>query len=175
MKRLFVLLLAIVAACGAQLRPDGGKGLLPVGSRVPDLSEKDQNGVEVRLREEVPTLVYFYPRAGTPGCTKEACAFRDAWERYRAAGLRVVGVSTDGVEDQAEFAKQHEIPFSFVSDPDHVWSGAFGVGSFVGFDARVSFLIDAQGKVVRVYNDVDPGVHAKEVLDQAVHDGLVGG
>lgn len=168
------LLLMVLAACGsAQLRPDGGKGLLPVGSTVPDLTDKDHAGHEVKLREPVPTLVYFYPRAGTPGCTKEACAFRDAWTRYEQAGLRVVGVSGDDEEDQVEFAKAHDIPFSFVSDEDHVWSSAFGVGSFIGMDSRVSFLADAQGRIVHVYNDVDPGVHAKQVLDDAKSAGLL--
>jgi peroxiredoxin Q/BCP len=175
-KRLIVLLalsLTLFSACGVQVRPDGGKGLLPVGSQMPKLTQKDQLGHEVKLREPVPTLVYFYPRAGTPGCTKEACAFRDAWTSYETAGLRVVGVSSDDVEDQAAFAKEHSIPFSFISDPDHAWSHAFGVGDFMGFDSRVSFLVDAKGTVVQVYKDVDPGVHAKAVLDDAKRAGVL--
>ncbi|MET0284640.1 MAG: peroxiredoxin [Polyangiales bacterium] len=175
MERLaWVLALVLLAACGgAQVRPDGGKGLLPEGSQVPDLSQNDQEGRAVKLREDVPTLVYFYPRAGTPGCTKEACAFRDAWQRYESAGLRVIGVSSDDEEDQAKFAKEHQLPFSLIADPEHVWSSAFGVGSFIGMDSRVSFLVDAQGNIKHVYHDVDPGVHAQEVLDDAKQRGLL--
>ncbi len=175
MKRFVAVLVFALAACGAQVRPDGGKGLLPEGSSVPDLRETDQAGREVKLREPVPTLVYFYPRAGTPGCTREACAFRDAWARYEAAGLRVIGVSSDDKEDQAKFAKEHQLPFSLIADPEHVWSHAFGVGSFIGMDSRVSFLIGQSGKVAHVYRDVDPGVHAKEVLDDATKRGVLGG
>jgi peroxiredoxin Q/BCP len=176
MKRtLLALSIALLCACGAQVRPDGGKGLLPVGSALPALTQNDHKGDRVALREGVPTLVYFYPRAGTPGCTKEACAFRDAWQRYETAGLRVVGVSGDDQEDQAAFAKEHDIPFSLIADDEHVWSSAFGVGSFIGLDSRVSFLADAHGKVVKVYNDVDPGVHAAEVLEDARRAGVLGG
>jgi len=160
-------------ACGAQQRPDGGRGLLPAGQQVPDLRHLDQNGHAVRLREAVPTLVYFYPRAGTPGCTKEACAFRDSWQKYTDAGLRVVGVSGDSDERQREFAKEHELPFSLIADEEHAWSHAFGVGSFVGFDARRSFLVAADGRVVKTYEDVDPGVHAGQVIADAQQLGLV--
>jgi peroxiredoxin Q/BCP len=117
-------------------------------------------------------LVYFYPRAGTPGCTKEACAFRDAWESFSKAGVRVVGVSSDPGERQQKFAKEHQLPFSLISDPDHVWSDAFGVGSFLGFDARISFLIDGEARIAKVYEDVDPGVHAEDVLEDVKKLGL---
>ncbi len=135
---------------------------------MPALLSTDQRGAEVRLRGEgQPMLVYFYPRDGTPGCTREACAFRDSWDRYEKAGLRVVGVSTDSVERHRAFAAEHGLQFSLVSDPDHAWSRAFGVGTFAGLAARVSFLISREGKVIKVYRDVDPGVHADEVLKDA--------
>jgi thioredoxin-dependent peroxiredoxin len=162
-----------LSACGAQQRPDGGTGLLPVGMSVPNLSQADQRGSTVRLREHVPTLVYFYPRSGTPGCTREACAFRDTWKRYSDAGLRVVGVSGDDADHQREFADEHELPFSLIADENHVWSKAFGVGSFMSMDARRSFLVAPTGEVVKVYEDVDPGVHAKEVLDDAQKLGIL--
>jgi peroxiredoxin Q/BCP len=170
---LSTLLVAQLTACAGQLRPDGGEGLLPVGKQVPDLTQVDHAGKAVHLRDPVPTLVYFYPRAGTPGCTKEACALRDAWNKYAEAGLRVVGVSNDDIERQRAFAKEHELPFSLIADPEHVWSKAFGVGTFVGFDARRSFLIAQDERVVHVYEDVDPGVHAAQVLADAKQQGLV--
>jgi peroxiredoxin Q/BCP len=166
------LLASVLAACGAQQRPDGGKGYLPVGRQVPALSSADHQGDPLQLRGDRVTLLYFYPRSGTPGCIKEACAFRDSWERYSAAGVRVIGVSTDPAERQQEFAKQHGLQFPLVSDPDHVWSDAFGVGSFAGFDSRISFLIRSDATVAKVYDDVDPGVHAKQVLEDVQRLGL---
>ena len=125
------------------------------------------------LRAATPTLLYFFPKAGTPGCTKEACAIRDAWDDYQLSRLRVIGVSIDTDEEHRAFAKEHGLPFSLVSDPSHAWSDAFGVGTFDGLDERVSFLIDGSDRIVKVYEDVDPGVHAQEVLRDAKTLGLI--
>ncbi len=158
-----------ITGCGAQERPDGGAGLLPAGASAPDLSALDQEGKTRRLSDERghPVIVYFYPKDGTPGCTKEACAFRDAWDRYKQAGVQIFGVSTDDVESHSEFAKEEKIPFPILADPGGAWTKAFGVSTTFGLASRVSFLIDAQGKVAKVYPDVDPGVHATDVLNDA--------
>ncbi|RYE87040.1 MAG: peroxiredoxin, partial [Myxococcales bacterium] len=111
-------------------------------------------------------VVYFYPKDGTPGCTKEACAFRDVWGKYQAAGVRVLGVSEDDQASHKKFADEHRLPFSLVAD-DGSWARAFGVSTTLGMPSRVTFLIDAGGKVARVYPDVDPGVHAERVLGDA--------
>jgi peroxiredoxin Q/BCP len=166
-----VLAFALVGAsgCGSATRPDGGSGLLPVGSAVPDLSAADQTGATRRIHAERghALVVYFYPKDGTPGCTKEACAFRDAWERYQKAGVQIFGVSSDDAKSHEQFAKEQHLPFPIVADPGHAWSVAFGVSTKLGMDSRVSFLIDRSGKVARVYPDVDPGLHAEEVLKDA--------
>lgn len=154
-------------ACGAAQRPDGGEGLLPVGASVPALKAHDQAEQVVDLTSGDVTVVYFYPRDGTPGCTKEACAFRDVWDRYQTSHVRVIGVSADSAQAHRAFAKEHGLSFSLVSDPEHVWSTAFGVGTVMGMDKRVSFLIDRHGRVAKVYAHVDPGVHADEVLRDA--------
>jgi len=155
--------------CGAATRPDGGEGPLPVGAPVPDLSAKDQNGIVRRLADERghAVVVYFYPKDATPGCTKEACAFRDAWDQFSKAGVQVLGVSTDNEASHAEFAKEHKLPFPLLADPDKAWTKAFGVSTKLGMASRVSFLVDSSGKVAKVYPDVDPGVHASEVLKDA--------
>jgi thioredoxin-dependent peroxiredoxin len=157
---------------GAQGHTDRAK-LLTVGSEVPSLVRVDHRGKVVALRGGPPTLLYFYPKDGTPGCTKEACAFRDSWDKYAAAQLRVIGVSTDTEERHRAFAEEHDLPFSLIADPERIWSDAFGVGSFLGgMDERVSFLIDGHGRVAKVYADVDPGLHANEVLADAKQLGL---
>lgn len=159
-----------MGACGgSQSASSNEKPLLAAGAEAPALVRVDHRGKVVTLRGE-PSVVYFYPKDGTPGCTKEACAFRDTWEKYEAAGLRVIGVSSDTEAEHRKFAEEHNLPFSLIADPEHAWSDAFGVGRHSlarSLDARVSFLIDAQGKVAKVYPDVDPGVHADQVLADA--------
>ena len=158
-----------LAGCGATRRPDGGEGLLAVGADAPDLSAVDQNGKTHKLGDERghPVIVYFYPKDGTPGCTKEACAFRDAWDKFKSANVQVFGVSEDDAKSHEQFAKEQKLPFPILADPNGEWMRAFGVPSRLGMASRVSFLIDANGKIAKVYPDVDPGVHADEVLKDA--------
>ncbi len=165
--------LVVLGACGGAQHPNAQTGLLAVGSEVPALVRVDHRGKVISLRSETPTLLYFYPRDGTPGCTKEACALRDAWDDYGMAGLRVIGVSTDSEQEHRTFAEEHELPFSLIADPERTWAEAMGVGKFGNFDDRVSFLIDAQGRVAKTYDDVEPGVHAEQVLADAKALGLV--
>jgi len=160
---------AALFACGATQRPDGGSGLLPTGATAPALSALDQHGKTQSVGAERghPLVVYFYPKDGTPGCTKEACAFRDAWDRFKTAGVQIFGVSADDQKSHEQFAKEEKLPFPLLADPDHVWSRAFGVSTTLGMTSRVTFLVGPDGKVAKVYPDVDPGVHATEVLQDA--------
>lgn len=175
MKYAIALLVACTLAlgCGGSRAHTDHKALLKVGSEVPALVRVDHRGEVVSLRGAPATLLYFYPKDGTPGCTKEACAFRDAWQKYQSANLRVIGVSIDSEDNHRKFAAEYELPFSLIADPEHAWSDAFGVGRFLGTaDERVSFLIDGNGRIVKVYENVDPGVHADEVLADAKALGL---
>jgi peroxiredoxin Q/BCP len=155
--------------CGAQQRPDGGKGMLPVGAAAPDLAGRDAAAKQIRLSERrgKPSVVYFYPMDETPGCTKEACAFRDTFEKFSARGIMIFGVSRDSEASHAEFRKKHELPFPLVADESGVIQNAYGVPSRFGKAARVSFLIDGQGRVAKVWPDVDPALHADEVFAAA--------
>jgi peroxiredoxin Q/BCP len=168
------LCISLALANCARTPHDDGKGaptqvaqLLQLRSQIPDLLGRDQDGNTQRLRAYLgrPLLVYFYPKDGTPGCTKEACAFRDVWKKFEAEGIQIVGVSRDDTSSHAKFAKEHRIPFPLIADADARWAGAFGVplrdnGKF----SRVSFLFDRSGKLSHLYENVDPGVHAEEVL-----------
>jgi peroxiredoxin Q/BCP len=170
MRSLLVSALLFVA-CGSTA-PSGGaaasteSAALTVGSPAPEIMLQDQTG-RVRTLSEYrghPVVLYFYPRDATPGCTAEACAFRDAWERLQATGAVVLGVSTDDVISHQRFHDEHSLPFDLLSDPDETAARAYGVPVRMGFAARQTFLIDAQGNIARVWPDVDPGVHADEVL-----------
>lgn len=141
---------------------------LSVGAPAPTLRQQAHDGTMIDLGAGgTITLVYFYPKDGTPGCTKEACAFRDVWDRYTEAGVLLVGVSTDSDASHREFAEEHALPFPLIADEDKVWAEAFGVSTTLGMASRDSFLIGPDGVIKAVYRGVDPGVHAEQVLADA--------
>jgi peroxiredoxin Q/BCP len=180
------LLVMLVTACGGGGSHGGGEetaasggaaaeaaprrtwnGLIAVGERAPAFTAPDQTGQERQLAEfrGQPVVLYFYPKDATPGCTREACAFRDAWDRLQATGAVVLGVSTDSVASHAAFAEEHRLPFPLLADPGGERVCApYGASRNGGFARRVTYLIDAEGIIRQVYPNVDPGVHANEVL-----------
>jgi peroxiredoxin Q/BCP len=155
---------AWLSSCSTK-RPDGGIGLLPPGERS-NLRGKDQDGKDVELAalQGHCVVVYFYPKDSTAGCTKEACAFRDVWVKYQERHVSVLGVSNDDMASHRQFAGEHKLPFSLVADTDGSWARSFGVSATAGFYARVTFLLDSAGRVAKVYEKVDPGIHADQVL-----------
>lgn len=163
----------VALALGALVLGSGcsrnGSGMLAVGSPAPSLRAFDQHGKE-RVLDDYKgsvTVVYFYPKDATPGCTEQACAFRDVWSDYEAAGVAVLGVSTDDRASKASFAKEHRLPFPILADPEGRWVEAFGVPTTMGMASRVTFLLASDGTVAKTYPDVDPGVHAATVLEDA--------
>lgn len=161
--------LVALAGCGQVRRPDGGSGLLPEGAAAPDLQAESALGQPTKLSamKGHAVVVYFYPQDGTPGCTKEACAFRDAWKKLNDANIEIIGVSTNSVEKHREFRTSHHLPFPLASDENGAIGTSYGVTKHLwGYD-RVSFLVDKEGKVAKVWPSVDPGVHADEVLKAA--------
>ena len=164
---LLVLGMSVVAlGCTRVVRPDGGTGLLPVGAAAPDIVGTSRDGNATHLSEVRghPSVVYFYPKDESPGCTREACAFRDAFTKYEAKSVTIFGVSNDSEENHRKFRLEHKLPFPLVADEDGSVARAYGVASTLGMEARVTFLVGSNGRVVRVWPDVDPGVHADEVL-----------
>jgi peroxiredoxin Q/BCP len=161
----FALFLAL-AACGSTTRPDGGKGLLAVGAVAPDFEARDPGGAVVRLSSAAGSsrVVYFYPKDETPGCIKEACAFRDAFDKFRGRGVVIFGVSRDSAESHRQFQTHHALPFALAADEDGAIQTAYGVPSRLGHSARVTFVVGGDGRIVRVFPDVDPAIHANEVL-----------
>jgi thioredoxin-dependent peroxiredoxin len=164
-----VFAFAAFSCAGPVKRPDGGVGLLPIGARAPEVEGRDAKDHDVKLSDLRGKLivVYFYPSDGSPGCTAEACAFRDAWKRYDEANVAIFGVSSDSPESHKKFEHEQKLPFPLVADTAGKIGAAYGVRKTVlGYD-RVSFLVDREGRVARVWASVDPGVHADEVLAEA--------
>ena len=148
--------------------------MLEAGDPAPDFTLPNQDGDPVSLADHrgEPVVVYFYPRADTPGCTTEACGFRDAWADYEAAGATVLGISDDPVEDLEAFRKKYDLPFDLLSDEDGTVASAYDsygektvFGNTVQGVFRNTYLVDAAGDIAAVYPKVDPEGHAGAVLD----------
>ncbi|MBK8171095.1 MAG: peroxiredoxin [Sandaracinaceae bacterium] len=139
---------------------------LAVNDQAPAFSARDQAGNTRTLQEfrGHPVVLYFYPRDATPGCTQEACAFRDSWERILGMGAFVLGVSTDSVESHASFAAEQRLNFPLLADPDERIIGAYGVSTTLGLAHRMTYIIDGNGRIAHVFPDVDPSVHVDEVI-----------
>ncbi len=156
----------LVAACIPVTRPDGGIGLLSVGATAPEVMGMTRAGTLMTLSAARgrPAVLYFYPKDGTPGCTREACAFRDAFTQFESRRVTVFGVSRDSKESHRRFRADHGLPFILVADEDGAVARAYGVSSVLGMASRVTFLVGGDGKILRVWPDVDPAVNADEVL-----------
>jgi peroxiredoxin Q/BCP len=136
-----------------------------VGAPPPDFTAKASDGTDIHLAafKGKPVVVYFYPKDETPGCTKEACSFRDAWDGLSKAGVVLIGVSGDTDDSHKAFAGHYKLPFHLVSDPNGAIAGQFGVPFTNGYAARQSFVIGPDGNVKKIYRKVDVTVHAQEI------------
>ena len=140
-----------------------------VGSDAPSFKLQDQNGEWHALEDyrDQWLAVYFYPKDDTPGCTKEACNFRDNIYAFKAIGAAVVGISVDDVESHKEFSDKYKLPFTLLADEDNETSRAYGVlrdYKLIKLASRQSFLVNPEGKIAKHYDDVDPDTHTDEVL-----------
>ena len=141
------------------------------GESVPRIVADNQHGERVRPDFTTPTVLYFYPKDDTPGCTTEARQFEA--ERYEEHGVSVYGVSTDSVESHREFAEREGLSFDLLADPDGAVAEAFGVELTDGHARRTTFVI-AHGQVVGLYEGVRPDGHATNVLRDLGEAGLLG-
>jgi peroxiredoxin Q/BCP len=147
---------------------------LKKGDKAPDFSAESQSGSAVSLKDfqGKPVVLYFYPKDDTPGCTKEACAFRDVYADFKKAGAVVLGVSTDSPKSHGKFAEKFSLPFPLLSDEEKSIVTAYGVWgekSFMGRKYmgthRVTFLIGPDGRIANIWTTVKPEEHATEVLE----------
>ena len=147
--------------------------ILKAGDMAPSFTLPDALGAEHSLRDYSGkrVLIYFYPKDDTPGCTTQACAIRDSFPDFGAAGVTVLGISTDSPKSHVKFAEKYELPFALLSDEKKEVVEKYGVWAkkkFMGREymgtLRTSFLIGTDGRIEKVYEDVDPETHAAEVL-----------
>ena len=147
--------------------------MLEVGERVPDMVLQDDQGQAVRLDDLrcKPYVLFVYPADDTPGCTKEACSFRDNYSAFQEAGVEVFGVSPDSTESHAKFRTKYELPYRLLADPGHRLAdalGAWGEKTYMGKTSigikRTTFVVGDDGTIQRVYPNVKPAEHADEIL-----------
>lgn len=142
--------------------------LLAVGDAAPSFTATTHDGRRIESDggpRPRALVVYFYPRDETPGCTREACAFRDMSRSFDEAGADIVGVSTDTKRSHEGFARNHQLPFGLIADPRGQLAGAFGLDLTLGFAPRVTFVIGRDGRVARVFPNVSVEGHADAVLE----------
>ena len=143
---------------------------LQAGQAAPDFSLPDQNGTQHSLSEfrGKYLVLYFYPKDDTPGCTEEACKFRDDFAKIRQMGAQVVGVSIDNTDNHAEFAKKYHLPFPLLADSDGKVAASYGAERNLGIikiARRYTFLIDPQGRIRKIYLSVNTSRHSVEIID----------
>lgn len=147
---------------------------LKEGDKAPDFSAPDAEGKTISLKDlrGKKVVLYFYPKDDTPGCTKEACAFRDSFAKFKKRGIEVLGVSLDTKASHKKFAQKYDLHFRLLADTNRAISeayGTYGEKKFMGRtymgNHRMTFLIDENAKIKRIFSKVKPEDHAEEVLD----------
>ena len=147
--------------------------MLKEGNAAPAFKTTDASGETVNLKDfrGKKVVLYFYPKDDTPGCTKEACSFRDAFSKFKKQGITILGVSPDSEKSHQKFVAKYKLPFTLLADTDHSIADAYGVygekkfmgRTYMGIH-RTTFLIDEKGKIKKVFEKVKPEDHADEVL-----------
>ena len=175
MRMLTAAVIGILLVLGAiALRPRIARAdLLKEGQIAPPFSTQmitgdQQTPISLSDFHGRKVILYFYPKDETPGCTKEACAFRDGYSRYSNAGLTVLGCSVDSADAHKKFIQKYNLPFSLLLDPDKKIATAYGAANgipILGLDKRITYVIDEKGNVLKVYPNVDPSTHAIEILN----------
>ena len=141
-----------------------------IGSAAPAFTLQDQDGNKVSLKQfkgEKNVVLYFYPKADTPGCTRQACNFRDDWDSFQQMGIVLVGISADKPAANAAFALKFHLPFPLLSDANGDFARQYGAWmnlGITGFPRRYTYVIDPDGRVAKVYTDVSVAEHSAEVL-----------
>ena len=147
--------------------------MLEIGNRMPDFSAADQNGNIVKSADLIgkKTVVYFYPKANTPGCTAEACSLRDNYERFLALGYNVIGISKDSVKAQKNFSDKYALPFPLLADTDALIIKAFGAwgekklyGKTYEVILRKTFIFNENGILEEIIDKVNTKNHAEQIL-----------
>ena len=150
---------------------------LEINKSAPEFELSDQDGDLHKLSDYrgKRLVLYFYPKDDTPGCTAEACSFRDNYSVFKQNDIVILGVSADSAESHAKFQEKYQLPFPLLSDPDHKVSEMYGVWGLKKYRGReyyginrTTFLIDEEGNLVKIYKKVKPAEHAQEIMEEFI-------
>lgn len=169
MKRNDLIFIAVFLATFCLIQSCGGNAEnLSVGSAAPGFTLQDADGNSFSLSDykgKNSVIIYFYPKANTPGCTKQACGIRDSFSKFNENNIIVLGISVDSKESIKEFITDHNLNFPLLSDETKEVSKAYGVLNNIGLDSRITFIIDKQGNISNILKDVDVETHADDVFN----------
>ena len=167
-----VVIVAVMAA-GVALRPRVARAeMLKEGELAPPIKTQMVAGTQIAPfslddYRGKRVILYFYPKDDTPGCTKEACAFRDGFAKFQQAGLTVLGCSVDTSDAHRAFIKKYNLPFPLLLDPDKKIATTYGAANgipILGLDRRITYVIGEDGHIIKVYPNVEPSSHATQIL-----------
>lgn len=152
----FILILVVISILFSVFR-SSAQNPLKVGDKIPSFQLKDQSGDNFDIDQYIGNtamVIYFYPKDDTPGCTKEACSFRDAYEAFTDKNIKVIGISSDDVESHKNFAAKYNLPFTLLADTKSEVRGLFGVrdNAFGLIPGRVTYVIDKKGEIIFMYD-----------------------
>lgn len=169
MNRIFNILFCILTfglfGCG------GNAQSLKVGQLAPDFTLEDENSKSYTLsnfKGRSPVVIFFYPKAGTPGCTKQACGIRDNISKFEDNEIAIFGISVDSKESQKKFKEENNLNFPLLSDEDKSVSKIYDVLNNFGVANRVTFIIDKEGKIAHILRDINISVHPNQVFELAL-------
>jgi peroxiredoxin Q/BCP len=173
MRWIVLITAAAVAIAFVAFRPRRGDAAMPQeGQQAPDFQgqmvyEGWLRRIKLSDYEGYKLVLYFYPKDNTPGCTKEACAFRDGFKQFKAAGVYILGCSVDNARSHNAFIQKYNLPFPLLLDPDKKIATAYGAANgipILGLNRRITFVINEHGKILKVYPQVDPSANPGEIL-----------
>jgi len=170
MKKIIIIILIFIGLSTSYLMAQKNK--LKIGDKLPLFTLKDQNGNDFSIKNYVGNksiVIYFYPKDDTPGCTKEACKFRDEFEDFTDLNAIVIGISSDNVKSHKQFEEKYKLPFTLLADTDKIVRKLFGVPKSMGFiPGRVTYIINKKGKIVYIFNSMSNAekhvAEAKKIL-----------
>lgn len=148
--------------------------MLSAGIKAPEFTLPDKDGHQISLKDfrGKKVVLYFYPKDNTPGCTRQACAFRDAYDGFKREDITVIGISQDSTASHQEFTDQYQLPFVLLSDPEHIAIKAYDVwqqktvnGQTAMGVMRSTYIIDEAGMIIKVYEQANPDANAQDILD----------
>ena len=164
--RLFSIIISfLLVSCGSTAEN------IKEGMAAPNFTLPDAFGTSYSLsslRGKSPVILYFYPKASTPGCTKQACGVRDNISKFKESGIAIFGISVDPQEKLRDFIDSYNLNFPLLSDAKKEVSKSYGVLNALGFDSRVTFIIDKNGNIAKIIRNVDVETHAEEVYELAL-------